>query len=63
MYAWISHNSKLSNMERYSEKTNYSKDMFSSVTCSLYCFVVVFFFKQIGILHLDAHSCKFTLVQ
>ena len=36
IYAWISHNSKVPNEERYSEKTNYSKHMFSSVTCSLH---------------------------
>ena len=36
IYAWISHNSKVPNEERYSEKTNYNKHMFSSVTCSLY---------------------------
>ena len=36
IYAWISHNSKVPIEERYSEKTNYSKHMFSSVTCSLH---------------------------
>ena len=36
IYAWISHNSKVPNEERYSEKTNDSKHMFSSVTCSLH---------------------------
>ena len=36
IYAWISHNSKVPNEEHYSEKTNYSKHMFSSVTCSLH---------------------------
>ena len=36
IYAWISHNSKVPNEERYSEEINYSKHMFSSVTCSLH---------------------------
>ena len=36
IYAWISHTSKVPNEERYSEKTNYSKHMFSSVICSLH---------------------------
>ena len=36
IYAWISHNSNVPNEERYSEKTNYSKHIFSSVTCSLH---------------------------
>ena len=63
----------------YSEKANYGKDMFSSVTCSLHstgcnsyfeiCLIKqVYFFvmitlKKIGIFHLDAVHCKFTLAQ
>ena len=64
--------------ERYSEKTNYSKHMFSSVTCSLHssgcnsyfeiCWNRFNFcndksFKKIGIFQLDALHCKFTLIQ
>ena len=67
------------NEERYSEKTNYSKHMFSSVTCSLYtlggAIAILKFvetglifcndksFLKIGILHLDALRCKFTIIQ
>ena len=65
------------NEERYSEKTNYSKHMFSSVVpYTLGGAIAILKFVETGlifcndksltkidILHLDALRCKFTIIQ